>query len=65
MKTYTAGTTVEFRDENDRPVKGRVLGYGQANDGTGRYGWDVETLDGRSVYWRERLRRVAGVNAHA
>lgn len=65
MKTYAKGTIVEFRDENDQPVRGLVVGYGQANDGTGRYGWEVETLDGRFIYWRQQVRRVGGAETYA
>jgi hypothetical protein len=65
MRTYTRGQIVLFRDENDRLVRGRILGYGQANDGTGRYGWNVETLDRRMIYWRHTVRRQAGTETHA
>jgi hypothetical protein len=50
----TRGKIVTIRNENDKRIKVKVLGYGQANDGTGRYGYDVETLDGKMIYWRRR-----------
>jgi protocatechuate 3,4-dioxygenase beta subunit len=51
------GLLVTIRDENDRPVRGVVVAYGQANDGTGRYGYSVRVTpdDGpESTYWRAR-----------
>ncbi len=56
--TLRAGTPVRFRDENDRPVMGRVIEYSQANDGTGRHGYWIRTEAGSSVYWRQCVRRA-------
>jgi len=65
VKTYTKGMIVYIKDGNGALIKGRVLGYGGANDGTGRRGWFVETMDGREVYWRAKVRRVSGQDTHA
>lgn len=53
--TFKKGVEVWFSDENDQPRTGSIIGYGDANDGTGRHGWYIRTKDG-SVYWRKKPR---------
>ena len=51
--TFRPGDMVQFRDENGQAQRGRVHSFGGANDGTGRHGVNVQTEDGRAIYWRE------------
>lgn len=53
------GDSVSIKNENSKRVGGIVHSYGQANDGTGRYGYFVEAEPG-TLYWRlpAEVRRV-------
>jgi hypothetical protein len=63
-KTLQRGREVRFWDENDELCAGRILGYGQADDGTGRYGYHIVT-DGEpgTVYWRPANEISVGAGA--